>query len=66
MSEDDLRAAMKKRFEALAMREWCRLTDCNVSHVSEFVRGLRAPPNDLLRALNLRVDYVRNRKAKGV
>lgn len=62
MTEDDLRAAMKKRFEAMSIREWCRLTGCNATHVSEFVRGLRGPPNDLLGALNLEVRYVKLRR----
>ena len=64
MSEDELRALMKRKFEAMPLREWCRLTNCAPSHVSEFVRGMRAPPHDMLRALNLRVAYIRNRKAK--
>jgi hypothetical protein len=63
MNEDDLRAAMRQRFQAMAQREWCRLTGCNHAHVNEFVRGLRAPPHDLLAALNLEVRYVRKRKA---
>lgn len=62
MNEEELRAAMKRRFEAMSIREWCRLTGCNVSHVSEFVSGKRGPPNDLLKALNLSVRYVRNRR----
>lgn len=64
MTEDELRALMKRKFEAITMNEWCRLTGCTKSHVSEFVRGLRAPPHDMLRALNLRVAYVRSRKTK--
>lgn len=66
MTEADLRAAMKMRFETMTMTEWCRLTGCTQSHVSEFMRGLRSPPNDMLKALNLRVDYVRARKPKGL
>lgn len=66
MTEDDLRAAMKKRFEAMSLREWCRLTGCNATHVGEFVNGRRGPPNDMLRTLNLRVDYVKVRQPKGV
>ncbi len=47
----------------LTVREWCRLTGCNPTHVIEFVNGRRAaPPHDLLAALHLRVDYVRIRK----
>jgi hypothetical protein len=64
MNEDALRDAMRRRFTAMSMREWCRLMYCNTTHVSEFMRGLRGPPNDLLRALNLEPRYVRKRKAK--
>lgn len=65
MSEDDLRALMKRKFEAMSCREWCRLTGCAHTHVSEFVAGKRSlPPSDMLRALNLRVAYVRNRTRK--
>lgn len=62
MSESDLRAAMLRRFECMSLREWCRLTGCNASHVSEFVRGLKGPPNDMLEALNLERRYVRKRR----
>lgn len=62
MSEDDLRALMRKKFTAMSQREWCRLTGCTNTHVSEFLHGKRGPPRDMLRALNMRVDYVRNRK----
>lgn len=50
---------MKKRFEAMSLREWCRLTGCRPSHMSEFVAGKRGPPADLLKALNLEVRYVK-------
>ncbi len=63
MTEDDLRQAMRKRFEAMSCREWSRLTGCNPTHVAEFVADRRGPPNDMLKALNLRVDYVKMRKA---
>jgi hypothetical protein len=62
MTADDLRAAMRKRFEAMSMNEWCRLTGTNKAHVSEFMNGKRGPQSDLLRALNMRVDYVKNKK----
>ena len=62
MTEDDLRAAMRKRFTAMTMGEWCRLTGCNKTHVGEFVAGKRLPPHDMLRALNMRVDYVKCRR----
>lgn len=62
MTEDDLRAAMRKRFDAMSMREWCRLTGCHAGHVSEFMRGKRSPQGDLLAALNMRVDYVKNKR----
>ena len=64
LSDSALRAAMAKRFEAMSMREWCRLTGCACSHVSEFVRGLRGPPGDLLAALNLETRYVKKRARK--
>lgn len=64
MGEDDLRARMKQRFQAMPMREWCRLTGCNASHVSGFMTGKRGPPGDLLAALNLRIDYVVMRKSE--
>ncbi len=64
MSEDDLRAAMRKRFQAMTMNEWCKLTGCNKTHVSEFVRGLRLPPGDMLKALNMRMDYIKIRQSK--
>lgn len=66
MSEDDLRSAMKKRFQAMSLREWSRLTGCNATHVGEFMSGRRGPPNDMLRALNMRVDYVKVRRPKGM
>lgn len=66
MTEDDLRQAMRKRFDAMSMREWCKLTGCNSTHVGEFINNRRGPPNDLLKALNLRVNYVKVRKPKGV
>lgn len=59
MSEDDLRAAMKKRFTGISMNEWCRLTGVHKGHCSEFINGKRGPCSDLLQALNLRVDYVK-------
>lgn len=62
MNEDTLRETMRRRFTAVSLREWCRLTGCRPSHVSEFLRGKRGPPNDLLRALNLEVRYVLKRK----
>ena len=62
MTADQLRAAMRKRFTGMTMNEWCRLTGCTKSHVSEFMRGLREPPSDMLRALNMRVDYVKNHR----
>lgn len=61
MTEGELRVAMRKRFEAMTMNEWCKLTGCNPAHVSEFVRGLRGAPGDMLKALNMRVDYVKNK-----
>lgn len=64
MTEDQLRAAMKKRFEAMSMREWCALTGCNASHMSDFMNERRGPPSDLLKALNLRVDYVKMHKSQ--
>lgn len=64
MNEDDLRAAMRRRFTAMSLREWCRLTSCNASHVSDFMRGRRGPPSDLLTALNLEIRYTRKRRAK--
>ena len=64
MTEADLRAAMKRRFEAMSMTEWCRLTGCQKSHVSEFMNGIKGPPNDMLNALNLEVRYIRKRKHK--
>lgn len=64
MTEDELRAAMRKRFQAMTMREWCRLTGCNLTHVSEFLNGHRGPPHDMLRALNMRVGYFKIRRTK--
>jgi hypothetical protein len=65
MTADELRAAMRKRFEAMTMNEWCRLTGVSKSHLSEFLHGKRGPCSDLLNALNMRVDYVKNRRTKG-
>ena len=62
MTESEIRAAMKKRFEAMSMGEWCRLTGCRSSHVSEFMRSRRGPPHDLLAALNLEIRYVKKRR----
>lgn len=62
MTEADLRVAMRKRFEAMSMNEWCRLTGVHKGHVSEFMNGKRAPQSDMLRALNMRVDYVKNKR----
>jgi hypothetical protein len=63
LTADQLRADMKRRFEAMSMNEWCRLTGCNSSHVSQFLSGKRVgPPHDMLAALNLSVRYVHNRK----
>lgn len=64
LTADQLRADMAERFKAMSLREWCRLTGCKASHVSEFVRGLKNPPSDMLTALNLEVRYVKRRKAK--
>lgn len=61
MTDAELRAAMKRRFEAMSMSEWCRLTNCNKAHVSEFINGKKGPPNDMLNALNLEVRYVRRK-----
>jgi hypothetical protein len=54
---------MRLRFQAMSMREWCRLTGCQVSHVSDFMNGKRSPPGDMLEALNMRVDYVRIKRS---
>ncbi len=64
MTEEELRVAMRKRFEAMTMNEWCRLTGCAKSHVSEFMNSKRPPPGDMLAALNLGVRYVRNRRTQ--
>jgi hypothetical protein len=64
MTEDELRAAMKLRFEAMSMSEWCRLTGCHKSHVSDFINGKKGPPADMLCALNLRIAYLRNKGPK--
>jgi hypothetical protein len=61
MGDDELRELMHQKFTAMSQREWCRLTGCLHTHVSEFMRGKKGPPKDMLRALNLRVVYVRNR-----
>lgn len=65
LSDDELRVAMRERFKAMSMREWCRLTKCNLGHVSEFVNGHRGPPSDMLNALNMTIRYVkRNRRTQ--
>ena len=64
MTEDDLRALMRKKFEAMTMNEWCRLTGVNKSHVGEFLHKKRGPPHDMLRALNMRIDYVKVRNTR--
>lgn len=61
LSQDDLRKAMRKRFTSVTMNEWCRLAGVSKSHMSEFLAGKRGPCNDLLRALNLEVRYVKKR-----
>lgn len=60
MTEDQLRNDMRQRFTAISAREWCGVKGVAHTHVSEFLAGKRGPPSDLLRALNMRVDYVRN------
>ncbi len=62
MTADELRAAMRKRFQAMSMREWCRLSGVHYTHLSEFLNGHRGPGTDLLTALNMRVDYVKNKR----
>lgn len=62
MTADDLRAAMLKRFTGITMTEWCRLTGVHKGHLSEFLNGKRGPCSDLLEALNMRVDYVKNKR----
>jgi hypothetical protein len=65
LSEDELRSAMRKRFEVMTMGEWCRFTGCNKAHVSEFMSGKKdVPPRDMLKALNLEVRYVRSKKPR--
>ena len=64
MTEADLRAAMARRFDAMSMNEWCRLTGCAKSHVSEFMNGKKGPPGDMLNALNLEVRYIRRKRAR--
>ena len=64
MTEADLREAMRQRFTAVSMYEWCRLAGCKSSHVSEFMREKRGPPSDMLAALNMRVDYVKIKRTK--
>lgn len=61
LAADQLREQMARRLEAMSLREWCRLTGCAASHVSEFVNGKRNPPSDMLDALNLEVRYVKRR-----
>lgn len=63
MNEQQLREAMRRRFEAMTQSEWCRLTGCKNSHVSEFLNGKRGPPRDMLNALNMEVQYVKRRAA---
>jgi len=64
MTADQLSDAMRERFKAMSMREWCKLTGCKASHVSEFLSRRRGPPADMLDALNMRVDYVKNRRPR--
>lgn len=64
MTEDELRRSMEQRFESMSLREWCRLTNCHAGHVSEFIKGKRGPPSDLLAALKLQVRYVRSYKLR--
>ena len=64
MDEEHLRLAMRRRFTAMSQREWCRLTGCHHTHVSEFMNGKRRPPPDLLKALNMRIDYVKIKVAR--
>lgn len=65
LSADQLRAAMRRRFEAMSIREWSKLTGCTASHISEFLSGKRGPPSEMLDALNLQIRYVKRRNAKG-
>lgn len=64
MNEDDLREAMRLRFTAISIREWCKVMNVAPSHVSEFLNGKRGPGNDLLQALNLEIRYVKKRRSK--
>lgn len=64
MTEDELRQSMEQRFQAMSLREWCRLTGCHAGHISEFIKGKRGPPSDLLAALNLQIRYVRGYRTK--
>lgn len=66
MDEDALRAAMARRFEAMSMTEWCRLTGCQKSHVSEFMNRKKGPPSDMLNALNLEVRFVRRKSRQAL
>jgi len=64
MTEDQLRDQMRARFTAISAREWCSVKGVSHSHVSDFLAGKRGPPTDLLTALNMRVDYVRDYKRR--
>lgn len=65
LDTDGLREAMRERFKAMSMREWCKLTGCKASHVSDFLNAKRGPPSDLLQALNMEVRYVKKRPTNG-
>lgn len=48
------------------MTEWCRLTGCQKSHVSEFMNRKKGPPSDMLNALNLEVRFVRRKSRQAL
>jgi hypothetical protein len=71
MTEQQVRELVRQRAARFAINrgstgltEWCRRKGIAKSHASEFMRGLRAPTNDLLSALGLEYRIVRKRRRR--
>ena len=64
MTDEDVRAIVKKRIADKGQNAWCREHDLHSAHVSEFMTGKRLASASLLAALNLERRIVRIRALK--
>lgn len=68
MTENQVKELLLKRAKKFAINagasginNWCAAHNVQKSHVSEWMRGKRAPPPQMISALGLEISYTRKR-----